>query len=137
MLATNAVGSSAAALAPVVALALAQQNLPVISGMALNATINEAFYLQLPALDASYSYVVTSKQNFEVSVEGNQLKVLSTNETDVGTKYLDLVALSSSNKVTFIVKVIFKALHMLEKSNSAVSSEPNTSLVTQTITETS
>ncbi len=53
--------------------------------MALNATINEAVYLKLPPLDASYSYVVTSKQNFEVSVDGNILKVLTTNETDVGT----------------------------------------------------
>jgi hypothetical protein len=85
VVATNAIGSSAAALVPVVVLALAQPNLLELSGMGLNATINETVYLKLPPLDGSYSYFVTSKQNFEVSVDGNLLKILSTNETDVGT----------------------------------------------------
>jgi hypothetical protein len=43
---------------------------------------------------------VVSKQKFEASVDGNKLKVLSKNETDVGTYYLDLVAKSSSQNFT-------------------------------------
>jgi hypothetical protein len=56
-----------------------------MSSIVLNATIKQAAYLQLPKLKASYSYAVTSKQTFEASVDGNILKVLSTNEADVGT----------------------------------------------------
>ena len=57
----------------------------VIATMTLNATISQEAYLQLPPLNASYSYAVTSKQKFEASVDGNYLlKVLSINETDVG-----------------------------------------------------
>ena len=52
--------------------------------MALNATINQAAYLELPPLDAAYFYAITSKQKFEASVDGNHLKVLSKNEIDVG-----------------------------------------------------
>ena len=48
--------------------------------MTLNATINQEAFLELPKLDASYSYLVTSRQTFEVSVNGNLLKVLSANE---------------------------------------------------------
>ncbi len=84
VLATNAVGDSSEALLPVVVLALAQPNPLNIITAPLNAKIKEAAYLKLP-LDASYSYAVTSIQKFEVSVDGNILKVLSTNESDVGT----------------------------------------------------
>ena len=56
-----------------------------IATMALNATINQEAFLELAKLDASYTYVVTSNQLFEASVDRNILKVLSTNETDVGT----------------------------------------------------
>ncbi len=63
-----------------------------IPNMALTATINQEAFLDLPKLEASYVYVVVSKQKFEASVDGNQFKVFSKIETDVGTYYLDLVA---------------------------------------------
>jgi len=44
---------------------------------------------------------VVSKQKFEALVDGNQLKVLSKNESDVGTYYLDLTAKSSFKKASF------------------------------------
>jgi hypothetical protein len=53
--------------------------------MSINATINETAFLDLPKLDASYTYVVTRNPKFEVSVYGNLLKVRSTNENDIGT----------------------------------------------------
>jgi hypothetical protein len=115
VLATNAVGSSAAALVPVVALASAQQKPLLLSGMTLYATINEEAFLDLPKLDASYTYVITSRQRFEVSVNGNLLKVLSKNEADVGTKYLDFNATSSSSIVAFKVKVVFRAYSTLNE----------------------
>jgi hypothetical protein len=49
---------------------------------------------------------VVSKQKFEASVDGNKLKVLSKNETDVGTYTLNLIAKSSSQNVSLEVKVI-------------------------------
>ncbi len=85
--------------------AIVEQPAPVaiqplrIPNMALNATINQEAFLDLPKLEASYIYVVISKQKFEASVDVNQLKVLSKIETDVGTYYLDLVAQSSRNQV--------------------------------------
>ncbi len=118
VLATNSVGSSAAALVPAVALASAQQKPLFLSGMTLYATINEAAFLDLPKLDASYTYVVTIGQRFEVSVDGNLLKVLSTNESDVGTKNLDLVATSSSSKLNFKVEVIFQTLSSLKDTSN-------------------
>ncbi len=36
----------------------------LIATMTLNATINQEAFLELPKLDASYSYLVTSKQTF-------------------------------------------------------------------------
>jgi hypothetical protein len=77
-----------------------------IPNMALNASINQEAFLDLPKLDVSYIYFVVSKQKFEASVDGNQLKVLSNNEKDVGTYILDLVAVFSSQKLSFEVKVI-------------------------------
>ena len=50
-----------------------------IPTMALNATINQEAFLDLPKLDVSYIYFVVSKQKFEASVDGNQLKVLLNN----------------------------------------------------------
>ena len=38
----------------------------MIPNMALNATINKEAFLDLPELEASYIYFVTSKQKFEV-----------------------------------------------------------------------
>ncbi len=64
VLATNAVGDSAAALVPAVVLASAQPKLLLLSDMALNATINETAFLDLPKPDNSYTYVVTSNQTF-------------------------------------------------------------------------
>ncbi len=78
----------------------------VIPTMALNATINQEAFLDLPKLDVSCIYFVVSKQKFEASVDGNQLKVLSKIETDIGTYNLDLVAVFFSNKVSFKVTVI-------------------------------
>jgi hypothetical protein len=63
-----------------------------IPNMALNATISQEAFLVLPNLDAQYTYVVVSKIKFEAIVVSTQLKVLSKNETDVGTYYLDLIA---------------------------------------------
>ncbi len=63
-----------------------------IPNMALNATISQEAFLDLPTLDVSYIYFVVSKHNFEASVDGNKLKVLSNNDKDVGTYNLDLVA---------------------------------------------
>jgi hypothetical protein len=81
-----------------------------ISDMAINATINEAAYLELPSIDPAYSYAVTSKQGtFEASVDGNRLKVLSKNEADVGTNYFDLTATSLSNNATFRVKITYSS----------------------------
>ena len=73
----------------------------MIPTLALNATINEEAFLELPKLDVSYIYIVVIKQKFEASVEVNQLKVLSKNETDVGAYNLDLVAIFSSKKISF------------------------------------
>ncbi len=56
--------------------------IPRISNMVLNATISQEAFLVLPYLDAQYTYFVVSKQNFEASVDGNLLKVLSKNETE-------------------------------------------------------
>jgi hypothetical protein len=39
--------------------------------MALNTTIGQEAFLILPKIDAQYTYVVASKQNFEASVDGN------------------------------------------------------------------
>ena len=74
--------------------------------MAMNATIGQEAFLDLPKFDAQYTYIVVSKPKFEASVDGNQLKVLSNNEKDEGTYNLDLVAEFSSKKVSFEVKVI-------------------------------
>jgi uncharacterized membrane protein len=49
---------------------------------------------------------VVSNQRFEATVDGNKLKVLSKNETDVGTYYLTLIAKSSSQNISLEVKVI-------------------------------
>jgi hypothetical protein len=67
---------------------------------------------------------VVSKQNFEASVDGKQLKVLSKTETDVGTYNLDLVANSSNDKVTFEVKVIL-ALTTLSESKTQINEIQN------------
>jgi hypothetical protein len=75
---------------------------------------------------------VISKQNFEVSVDGNQLKVHSKNETDVGTYSVNLVAKSSSQNVSFEVKVIL-ALPMsinTETHSDAIPEEVNTPTTT-------
>ncbi len=69
--------------------------------MALNATINEEAFLDLPKLEASYIYFVVSSKKFEVSVYENKLKVLSKNEIDVGTYHLDLIGKSSSSQASF------------------------------------
>jgi hypothetical protein len=45
------------------------------------------------------------------------LKVLSTNETEVGTYNLDLVALFSSKKVSFVVKVILALPTLIDTKN--------------------
>ncbi len=124
VLAKNAVGSSAATLVPAIALASAQQKPLLLSGMILYATINEAAFLDLPKLDASYTYVITSRQRFEVSVNGNLLNVLSKNEADVGTKYLDFNATSSISIVALKVKVIFQA-HSTLNDNSSTSTVLN------------
>jgi hypothetical protein len=117
--AKNAVGDSTAALVPAVALPSAQSKQLLLTDMALNATINETVFLDLPKIDASYTFVVTSRQRFEVSVDGSLLKVLSTNESDIGTKYLDLNATSSSSNVTFRVIVIFIAPSTLNDTTSS------------------
>ncbi len=44
--------------------ALAQPKPLSIATMTLNATINKEAFLELPKLNASYSYLVTSKQTF-------------------------------------------------------------------------
>jgi len=46
----------------------------------------------LPKFEGSYVYTIVGKPKFEASVNGNQLKVLSKNETDEGKHKLDLVA---------------------------------------------
>ncbi len=53
VLATNAIGKSAATLAPVVVLAVAQSTPTTLPTMLLNAKIKEAAYLKLPSIDAS------------------------------------------------------------------------------------
>jgi hypothetical protein len=53
---------------------------------------------------------MVSKPKFATLIDGTQLQVFSTNEKDVGTTYLDLVATSPTNKVTFKVKVIFTSM---------------------------
>ena len=42
-----------------------------IPNLALNATISQEAFLVLPNIDAHYTYVVVSKQKFEVIVDGN------------------------------------------------------------------
>jgi hypothetical protein len=49
------------------------------------------------------------------------LKVLSTNDNDVGIKYLDLVATSSTKKSTLRVKVIFTSKLSIDNSEQASS----------------
>ena len=77
-----------------------------IPNLVLNATINQEAFLDLPKIEVSYIYFIVSKQKFEAKVDENRLKVLSNNNTDVGTYNLDLVAVFSSKKVSFKVKVI-------------------------------
>ncbi len=89
----------------------------MIPNLVLNATINQEAFLDLPKLDFSYIYFVVSKQKFEALVDGNWLKVLSTNETEVGTYNLDLVALFSSKKVSFVVKVILALPTLIDTKN--------------------
>jgi hypothetical protein len=60
---------------------------PCIPPQILGATINKEVFLELPALPET-SYSVTSKQEFEATLDANVLKVLSTSESDVGTKSL-------------------------------------------------
>jgi hypothetical protein len=56
----------------------------------LDVMINEEAFLELPPLQAQSSYNVTSYQAFATSFDANVLKVLSTSESDVGTKYLQV-----------------------------------------------
>ena len=104
--------------------------------MVLKATINQEAFLDLPKLDVSYIYFVVSKQKFEVTVDGNQLKVLSNSETDVGTYKLDLVAVFSSKKFSFEVKVILALPTSIDTKNNTkniknVGNTPTTTLETE------
>jgi hypothetical protein len=68
---------------------------PCIPSQILDTTINKEVFLELPVLPET-SYSVTSKQEFEVTIDYNILKALSKSESDVGTKYLR-VSLNSPN----------------------------------------
>ena len=107
-----------------------------IPNMILNATVNQEAFLNLPNFDAQYTYVVVSKQKFEASVDGNKLKVFSIHEADVGTYKLDLVADSSSDKVSFEVKVVLTLPTLIDTKTqgNAISKEiytPTTTIETK------
>ena len=85
--------------------------------MALNATISQEAFLDLPKFDAQYTYIVLSKPKFEASFDGNQLKVLSNNEKDEGTYNLDLFAEFLCKKVPFEMKVILALPTLIDTKN--------------------
>ncbi len=77
---------------------------PCIPYQLLDAIINEEVFIELPALtEASYS--VMSKQEFVATFDSNVLKVLSTNESDVGTKFLRYSLNSPTLNCTSQVKI--------------------------------
>ena len=81
-----------------------------ISDQKLNATISQEATLLLPDIGAEFSYFVLSNQKFKVSVDGNILKVQSTDKKDVGSHTLDFFANSTADKVNFKVIVLFSSL---------------------------
>ena len=72
-----------------------QTSKPCIPSQIPDTAINKEVFLELPALPET-SYSVTSKQEFEATFDANVLKLLSTSESDVGTKFLR-VSLNSPN----------------------------------------
>ena len=77
---------------------------PCISSQHLDAMINEEVFLDLPALPET-SYSVTSSQEFVATFNANVLKVLSTSESDVGTKSLRVSLNSPTLNCTSQVKI--------------------------------
>jgi hypothetical protein len=77
---------------------------PCIPYQLLDAIINKEVFIELPALtEASYS--VTSKQEFAATFDSNVLKVLSTSDSDVGTKSLRVSLNSPTLNCTSQVKI--------------------------------
>ncbi len=71
--------------------------------------IHEEAFLELPPLPDTYYYNVTSLQAFATTLDANLLKVLSTSESDIGTKYLQVSLNSPTFNCTFRVKIEFKS----------------------------
>ncbi len=67
----------------------------------LDVIINEEAFLELPPLADQYYYNVTSLQAFSTTFDSNLMKVLSTSESDVGTKYLQVSLNSPTFNCTF------------------------------------
>ena len=77
---------------------------PCITFEILDTAINKEVFLELPALPET-SYSVTSKQEFEATLDANVLKVLSTSESDVGTKSLRVSLNSPTLNCTSQLKI--------------------------------
>ena len=70
--------------------------------------INNEVFIELPALPET-SYSVASKLEFEATFDANVLKVLSTSESDVGTKSLQVSLNSPTLNCTSQVKISFRS----------------------------
>ena len=81
---------------------------PCISSKFLDAAINEEAFLELPALPET-SYSVSSLQEFSATFDANLLKVLSSSESDVGTKFLQVSKISPTLNCTSKVEISFRS----------------------------
>ena len=91
--------------------------------------------LLLPDLGVSYRYFILSYQTFNVTIDGNKLKVYSTNKYDVGIKSVDLAAYSASEKRNYTVNIRFtssgkNSANETLKANTTVTSVVKTETTT-------
>ncbi len=84
MIATNLAGSSSAS-DPGNGAVVKTNLLPIfIPNLTLNATIGQEASLLLPPL-AGAAYIVFNRPQYQLSVDGNLLKVMSESDSDIGS----------------------------------------------------